>query len=220
MFLFKRKIRGLSVGHPLGRIEGLPPYLTDEEAVGLTGRLRAGDWSACEAVVYGCMRLVISVAGQYATWAPGKVHDLVSEGLVTLVACCRKVLAGAYDGENVVPYAVKSIHGRLTNYLCEDKVIPVPSRTQSSRDYVVPVPRVLSGYGAVTRPGRGPGTMLELRELIDAAIHTEQEREVIRMREHEMVDREIAEAMGLSVSRVAQLRHGVTQRFLELEGAR
>lgn len=61
-------------------------------------------------------------------------------------------------------------------------------------------------------------SMQDLRETLDACCETDAERTIIRMREQNYVDREIAEVLGLPLTTTYVLRRTIYARFLELTG--
>lgn len=217
MYLYGRRIRGASIPHPLGKLPGLPREIDATRLAELTERLRAGDWGAVDEIVTGCMRLAISIASQYAAHAIEKANDLVSEATLGIVEGCHLASIGEMEGDDLKKFLVAKIHGRLTAFLRRDHLVKVPYSTNRDSGFAVPVPKIhgiVHAAGAAGRPWHVP---LDTIELLEMSATTDQERAVVAMRAAEMVDREIADALHISLGRVAQIRDGIISRYQELE---
>ena len=103
------------------------PLLTPEEELALAKRCAAGDAEAVRQMVNSNLRLVVSVAREYAGRGV-PLMDLIQEGSIGLLAAAKKF---DYTMEcRFSTYATKWIRQGVTRYLAENaQVIRIPSYT-------------------------------------------------------------------------------------------
>lgn len=212
MFLLGKKIKGISITHPLGN--DLPEQMTDERKNELIAKLLTGDLSAVEALVRGHLRLAIHIAGQYAINAKNKAHDLVSEAILAVVMACHVIAANQLPPDTNYPgYIIVRIHSCLSRYLEKDHLIPVPRATvrlakKSGQTLKIPT-REHSEFDKEY----SHLTTFEIKDVLDQVIKNDLERQIIKLRSQSMVDREIADVLKISISKIAAIRAAVEERF-------
>lgn len=206
MYLFRKKIKGKSINHPLGNLPNLPKNVDPNYLNTLLDQLKSGNKYVIDEILRSHIRLAINIASQYAILMPYKTNDLVSEAMLTIINCCQN----PSEIENLSAYLISKIHSALARFIDEDNIIKIPTSTLY-RKKLKNLTRVsIQDYTKATR-------LQDIREMIDAAIKTEQERLIINLRAQSYVDKEISEIIGLSVSRIGQIRQEVYERYEKLE---
>lgn len=213
MFLFRQRIKGLSVKNDL--FDGLPKLPSDEVMSDLAARYRAGDDLARETIILSLMRLAISIACQYAVTKPNHADDFVAIANLTVVEAVNEVKSLGPD-ENLVGFVVAKVHDKISRAWSATEIINVPKATyyvkkKQDGEYQCPKRVKIRDYP------KDPGSILEIREILGLSIFNESERRVISMREDLYNDREIAEALGISISMVGVHKNRVAARFEQME---
>lgn len=212
MFLLGKKIKGVSITHPLSK--DLPEQMSDERKNELIAQLLSGDLSVIEELVRGHIRLAIHIAGQYAINAKNKSHDLVSEAILATVIACHIIASGELPADTNYPgYIIVKIHSYLSEYLANDHLIPVPRttlRAAKAKGEVITVPtRDCSQFDKEYNHL----TTFEIKDVLDTIIKNDLEQQIIQLRSQSMVDREIADVLKMSISKIAAIRADVEERF-------
>lgn len=212
MFLLGKKIKGISITHPLAT--DLPPQMSDERKLELITKLLTGDLSAVEELVRGHLRLAIHIAGQYAAYTKNKAHDLVSEAILAIIIACHAIADGEVtDDTNYPGYIIVQIHSRLSRYLEKDHLIPVPRATVRLKKSQGEVLKAPTREHSEFDKEYSHLTTFEIKDVLDTVIRNDLERQIIDLRSQSMVDREIADVLKISVSKIAAIRAAVEERF-------
>lgn len=175
--------------------------LKPEEAANEYRKLRNGDIESYEKLLFGHLRLGLSIVAHYATKYPNKVDDLVSEMLVALTNGCNRMANGSLDNHlsspNVGGYLNQTVTGRIKKFLQKERLVPLtdPRRTSDA---------VEEDFSD------------ELMEIVNKAIQDEDERRVITLRLKGFSDPQIAEQMEYSRGRIQQIRQNVVRRVKEM----
>jgi len=179
-----------------------------------------------EAIINGHLRFVMKLVSRLSYRAPHKINDLVGVALCALVKGANDLKSKS----NPSGYLNKKITWALRAFLCDDHIIPVPHTTwygkkmQSSiRDpislsetktekiddelWVTPLIAVHAKQEVST----------EIREILGMLPRNSRDAKIMVMRIQGYTDREIAINLGLSLSRVAQIRNELYNRYILLE---
>lgn len=217
MFFTKRKVRGVSVDHPLGKDERIPAKLEEQRLRILTQRLRSGQETAEERqeIAKGHIRLAIQIAGRYVSVAPTKSDDLVSCGLFGIAYAINKAQEKLVDDE-ITPWIVACIHRFCHRFLTTDQIVRVPPTTYADwKKRGMPLPEKISTHLLDENkiPGCNSGHLYDIKEMLELSAKDEEDRTIIRMRSEGYRDREIAERLKMSVSYICAKRSKIEQRF-------
>lgn len=209
MFLFRKKVRAKSIKHPLST---LAERKTDEEIAELALRLQNKDDSVVGEIVKAFIGLAINIAGQYATRVPNKESDLVAEAMIAIVEGCRILMDTGQPIDNIGAYLVYRMHYNIGLFLKRDQLIKIPLYEKKEG---LKLDGILNGLRDKLKP-RPDSNLFEIMESIEKSMISDEERIVIQLRSFGYKDPEIAAKLGLSVSRVNELKLKVRKRFRKL----
>ena len=215
MFLFRKKIKGLSLRNPLGDSTEIPEGMQSFEVESLVPSLKNGDLEAINTLILGHLRLAINIASQYAKQAPNKSSDLVSEAVLSLSDACHKASRGELKDDNLTAFVVSRIHSNLVNFLRKDLTLRVPHSTLYSHRRSGKNTAVLQRVPLIEGTARSQNrkASLEFLEILELSTSTDFERQVVALRIQSHNDREIAEMLNTNISRVSKARALVESRF-------
>jgi hypothetical protein len=206
-----------------------------------------GDDAAREKMIQSNIGLVMHCVDQFIGLYPTMKHlrdDLVASGLMGLVEAVNKMVEdGFIDDANPTGLMSLCIKHALGDTADGEAMIRIPPRTLKrkreqgielhppQRDFSVSAEYVdnleMIDYEDDERPRppvhtkstpRDPRRIDDMRQLIDAACENDTDREIVRLREARLVDREIAERLGLPRSTLQVMRRTIYARFLQLSG--
>jgi DNA-directed RNA polymerase specialized sigma subunit len=209
MYLFRQKLKGKPIDHPLGKTD---LELDDKRIHELLNQLKEGKKYPIDEIVQRHIKLAICISSQYALFAPQKAHDFVSEALLSILICCNTI--EKMKDDNLTGYIISRIHSKLSKALQEDNLIRIPRtssyrRRKEGKEIILPVRNIEYTNHNIK--------LLQIEDLIKKSIKTKQEKEVITLRRCSYTDHEIASILDLSPSRIAQIRTEVYERFKKLE---
>lgn len=201
-------------------------------------RVVAGDEAARKRMIEANMPMVLAKVDTFLKVYPFArpiYDDLISEGFLGLTEAVENL---GKNGDTTNPTGFISFHitgaiGRTVDaeypQIAEDHEAPRRHRKRRPRCEQMPVDPVPMVDLVVD-----PTAMVELRDLLEACCETDIDREIIRLRERgyqeeapdnlevcrepAMTDKEIAEALNLSVTTVYMLRRAIYARLLEKSG--
>lgn len=199
--------------------------LTEAEIPGLVIRLRNQDPEAIEKATLGLTRLGLQIVGRYLAVmrSDSLADDLVGAALEGIVDAVHRVSTSEAmtDHDNLRGFVVSTIHRYISEQIEKHSMVHVPGRTmrrkrKAGADVLEPSridfddPRVIRYRADYSRERE-----FEITDLLERAIESDEEREILRLRQEGFGDQEIAEQMGLSKTTVFVIRRGLETRFLE-----
>lgn len=203
--------------------------MTHENNNLLYGPVVSGDAKAREQMILQNIGLVHAIVDRYIIFIPplrNHRDDMLSLGTLGLIEAVNKMVE---DGpkEDPKPTGLMSLCiqrsvGTITESL---DGLRVPNRTRRRKiENGERVPRrqeVLLDFEGVKNNEvfvDDPRKLRDLRETLEACAENEVEHEILRLREAGLVDREIADQLGLSLTTIYVMRRVMYSRFLELTG--
>lgn len=242
MFLLGRKAKAKSLALPLGNID-YPERLAQDVQDNLVAKLRKGIGTEEDRtrLFNGHLRLAISIAARYANKVKGKDGDLVNEALLSLWNATGEMQEKLVDN-NFTPWCVTRIHSDLSAFLSRDHLIRVAQRTYSrhlseGKEVTFPKLQSLTYYDeeedfdpeeqvqpkcvaksiCTTFEVNNNQEVIDIQDMINKAVTTENERRVVDYRRRGFNGPEIAQKMNKSSAWVSQIIRKVEARFEELE---
>lgn len=191
----------MAVLSPRG-FDQLPPQLECKDLESLLAGHRAGDPDAREALILGHMRLAVSIAQRFKSPRHTSL-ELQTEAVSTLVRLVDQAPEGNFGA-----YIAVSIRRSLQQYIVNDTSVRIPPSTVRRNGMVQ--------YCQVSLPktkARESRIQLEVRELVEMAITTPVQREVIDLRLQNMTYKEIADETGLGQSTIRTCWDKFVKRF-------
>ncbi len=137
MNAFQRKIKSLTHGKFIvKRLANIPNRISSEEMEQLVIKLRTfkDDQESKEfivvrdQIVYGHMRLAISIASRFSFLNKHRAEDLIAEAFLILVKKVNQAVIALKDN-NITPYLTSSLHGELSEFISKDRSMKMPNRT-------------------------------------------------------------------------------------------
>lgn len=121
------KSRGRGFKHPLSMENLRQPWTEDELKSLVMDFLEKGNEESKTLIIEGHIRLAMSIAARYIDHFPSKTDDIVSEALLAVTESV--VLAPGRLGPpfNISGWITRSIHNRISNFLCRDFVVRIPN---------------------------------------------------------------------------------------------
>lgn len=190
----------------------------------------AGDAEAREQMIQSNIGLIMTEVDRFLIFLPHfqwMQDDLISHGLIGLVEAVNKMQTDGYvENANPTTLMGRCIKTNIGRAIEQAQDVRIPTRTKKrklSQGIEVQVPEKVETIfdDGEEDPGRfsyDPHPMQQLRHTLDACCETDEEREIIRLREEGYVDREIAEILGLPQTTTYVMRRTLYARFLELTG--
>lgn len=207
MFLLGKQARPVSIRYPFGKTP--PPPITETRLAELVVKLKAGDKSVIDEIVSGHLRLIIYIAGCYASLEPKKAKDLVGEASLALVKACHEVEKMKTDSfGKFVSYRVHDACGR---FILRDRLIPLSDHARykaGQKDKQILANKEIAGREL------SPLNKMILDEKIQAAVKTEQEKKIFELKCAGYFFREIEEITGIPHNTAHQIFKVVKNRFL------
>lgn len=219
MFLMNKTCKGVFIKH---QIVKQAKELTDEELLKQTNDLKSGQLSVVEPMVRHFIRLAVSVASRYAK-RNKNTHDLVSEAITGLMQAMQEITQGKLLDDNVAAFVTARMHANISRYIKHDALVRVPYSTilqaRKSEKERLGLRQQPLIFDNLYRPGRIKKTEAaqSVRESIEAAVKSDLERKVVQLRVQSYVDKEIAEMLELSTTKVHAIRERIRKRFEQLE---
>ncbi len=203
MYLFGRKIKAQSIKNPYNI--ALPSRWSESRESEILMSLREGrGHEVIDEIVHNFLPAAINIAGQYAHGSD-KALDYLQEAVLAIYSACENI---DKLGEHPFNRFVKiHIHRRISKYIDHDQVVRTPGCT-SRRTGKIPASTV-----AIGEHGKNHNTLCELNEILNLAIKTPREREVIDLRKESFNDSDIALILCMQSHDVWLLRNRVRKRF-------
>lgn len=212
MYLFKKRIPRVSIGHPLSKIA---KRFTDDEMEKMTNQLKEGDRTVIQEILAGHAQLAISIAAQYANLARGKNKgmDLVSEAMLSMLRTCEKMI-GVKDYEGpITGRLISRLHSDLSKFLLHDSIVRIPAKAQFLKKDLTAQAAL---YGLKVRLSiLRPVILDDLLDILDHSIRTPKERRIIDLRRKGYTDLEIGKLLDIDSRTVGKIRKNIEQRFDE-----
>lgn len=170
-------------------------------------------------------RLALQIVGRYLAVlrSDSLADDLVGAALEGLVDAVHRVSTGEAmkDHDNLRGFVTSTIHRYVSEHLERHRAVHVPGRTvrhrrQHGQDSTGPGQIALDDPRVLRFRAEHPRELeVEIKDLLEAVIQSEDERTILRLRQEGLGDADIAEQMGLSKTTVFVIRQGLEKRFLE-----
>lgn len=221
-WLFRKKIKGISIHHPLAHLTNLNK-LPDDEKDSLTERLKSGDTEAAEPIIRGHIKLAINIASQYANVDRTKADDLVSTAMHALVEGCIRVADGALTDNGITGYLMGRVHYHCSNFIRNDRMLgphfdTMARRLRAGKPAGDVIRQTISDEIAKPRLKSDQSlNMTEIEDILNKAILTRRERRIIELKQEGFNVREIAARLAISKTVVSSDLCAVKRRFEELE---
>lgn len=190
----------------------------------------AGDPEVREKMIQSNIGLVMTEVNRFLIFLPQFEHsrdDLIGYGMVGLVEAVNKMSeSGKVEDANPTAFMAICVRRAIGAALEKEEDVRVPMRTRNRKkqqgvDVGLSKTETIFDDGeeeSTSKYFHDPRPMQELRLLLDACCETEDEREIMRLREEGYVDREIAGILGLPQTTTYVMRRTLYARFLELTG--
>lgn len=137
MYLGKRVVKARSF------VSGIDPKqlvkLSETEKLILVQRLRMSIPGTdsykliTDKLIEGHIGLTISIVGRYANYLPKKTDDMLGVGLLALTEAVNDYQEAAKDN-NITPYIVSCIHGKIANYTKVNYSVVIKTRYQIDKE--------------------------------------------------------------------------------------
>lgn len=216
----------------INRITAWAEPATKESNEQLYHLVALGLESARDEMIEKNLGLVVSLVNRFLLFVPQLQcyrEDLISIGNIGLVSAVNKMAAeGVVDNANPTALISACVSNELGRKAEECNMIRVPqrSRARSKKEDNVDLNSPACKSFAEGIDGKSlnevlaydPRPMEELRAILDACCETDEEREIMRLREEGNVDREIAEILGIPLTTTYVMRRTLYARFLEFSG--
>ncbi len=210
MFLLGKKARPCSIRYPFGKSPS--PRITDERLDELVGKLKAGDRSVIDEIVLGHLKLVVFIAGCYASLEPKKSKDLVQEAAFAVVQACHEIHKMNTDCfSQFVSYRIHEACGRFVH---RDRLIPLSTHARyeaGQKDKKIMPNKEVAGKEL------SPLNKMILDETIHLAVKTEEERKIFDLKCAGYTFREIQELTGINYKTASLIFKVIEKRFLRGE---
>lgn len=139
-------------------------------------------------------------------------EELIGVALLTLSGVPDEVASGRMTDDNILGYLFCRIKTRCQEFKRRDHIIPVHHKQVMKGKYIMK-PQSLSGLAIEQQQ---EVNVSELESIIKKSIITEGERLVIMYRRDGLTNKEIANALGCSESKVLRTINTVEKRFDDL----
>ncbi len=232
-YLLGKKIKGISISHPLGTIE----RVAESELSDLVKKLEQGDVKAKDALIKGHVKLAIHIAGQYAVSNPRVAHDLVSEAMFAITEGCDRWMKGLVESESFTGYIVCRIHSKCTYLLRKMKLFGIShsgyiKKRNKSEDGTVVVAKQTRLMGSVTTERRigaidrgsrngHPWVMrlslYELKDILESTTKTDLQSEILRLKMMGYSVAEVSRELGIPLIKVYRDLEQIRERFERIE---
>lgn len=157
-------------------------------------------------IAEGHLYLAILVTARYMIYRKRMSLDMLSEALYGMFEALLKAPDKLYDLE-ITPYIVTYMKKYVKKFITEDATIRVPDTSKRRK-------RVVHKYTSmVDEVPDTEDSIKQLRESIYASTRNDFEREVIKYREQQLKDRQIAAKLNCSREKVCKARRSVYLRF-------
>ena len=180
----------------------------------LAEQLRLGCQKTRTQMIEGYMALVHSKVNRWLQICPGLQYleqDMVSEGYLAIVKAIDKISKGDRpDNSNVTAYVSVAIIHAIGDFLERNDTIRVPRSSDSN----VPVIETIFENRA---PLSNSEDTIEVREMIERACLTSEDRAIVNLLSLGYNEREIANELDMPRSTVNMLRAEIHERFTQLE---
>lgn len=171
-------------------------------------------------MIEGHIRLAMSLVAEFAMRAPNRTNEMVSVALEALIDGIEMIERGAIDHHsvpNITGYLIMTVRGRISKFLTGDGVFRCDLKTykklkDSGKDMPIVILDLSSRH---LRIPVLPSSEMELKELFNAIAQDKKEKQVLDLRIVGYNDPQIAQMMGLTKQRVAQIRKKIGEKFLE-----
>ncbi len=213
MFLYKKRVKGKKINH---QINNLKEKIAPEQLESLVLRLRMGDQSVINEIVEGHLRLIINIASQYAAYTGDDGLDYISEGFLAAVMILRKKL----NDNQVTGLIACAVHRRISHYIDRARhkkkhegISTTPKFFQdrgSNQDETLSVGLYSSQFEKAVEGDYG---IHDIREVMDKVCETDQEKQIMKLREYGYTDQEIGNQVGLCNTKVYRIRQSIRRRF-------
>jgi RNA polymerase sigma factor (sigma-70 family) len=238
---FQRKIRSIGHGKFLShRFKNLPEKLESEELEKLVIELKSkpNNEEIRNKIINSHLRLGVSIASRYGSKHNNRIDDLVGEMFLALVEGVIKFCKDSSYDNNITPYLVSRIHGKLSTYIENDRVIHMPGRTVrhytatgSSKLDKIPNQVYLNQGSRDSElndsyegTGRFDGQYIlpetvddnsesEVLEILNKVTNNFIEKRIIQLRAEGYSYREIGPMVGYSQSSIATMIAAIEKRF-------
>jgi len=198
----------------------VPAKLSDEEKLMLVDDLQRGGDSEIRhqgqvttrrsLLIESHIDFIISIAIRYDY---PDIHELVSEGLLTLTRSVDRFISGDLENTNISGYINVAVHRAIQRFICDDAIIPV--KPDAYRKGVRTAVR--SGFAHITKTTPDATPAVDVRDALAHVTKTPNQKIVAKC----MLDggyklKDMAKLCNLSVPRVSQIKRGLTVRFQEV----
>lgn len=194
-------------------IRNLPRPLEPERLKTLVQRLRQGDESVKSEIIYGHLRLAISIVGQNAR--NNNDSDMLGEVFLQLVRAVNRAGSKLTD-DNITAYLASNMRWSCRQVLRRDRLLHVPLKALKKGRKPFNRITVESPEETLFQPELDH----HFTELLDLVINTPIENEVIQQRIAGYTDEQIAAHFKRSRSFVQHTRSTIETRFAEKESRR
>jgi len=193
----------------------LPVPLPVDEVPSLVQCLRNGDSIAKTRLVEGHMGLASQIVGRYIARFDLNnqelIDDLWAEAMYAVTLAVELAKTNLKD-DNITPYIVTTVHDKVSDCLARDRLIPVPPRTYRRHGGKVQPPRVVSGESSLKSLSHSLSKIIA-DDLLEQALRTNVEREIVRMRLKGMTDSRIGKVLGMGVMQIGRVRAAIERRY-------
>jgi RNA polymerase sigma factor (sigma-70 family) len=219
MWLKNKRIRGISITHPLAD-SSMRKGLSDEEQLLISLELKRGNKQSVDRLINAYSRLIMNIVSQYAAVGFGNhVDDLVSIAFLAAIEACDEVTKGKLKDDNIIGYMITRIHTKMHNSTFTFNVINLPNTTMRRKfkkgDKLKPL--VIARLSDAIRDDKVSTNLVEIRDTLDAAITTPLERDIVKYREQRYTYAEVAEKLGYSTGHIQQTMMRIQQRYEQME---
>jgi RNA polymerase sigma factor (sigma-70 family) len=156
------------------------------------------------------MAIAMQIVGRYVT-VKGRFDDeWVSVAFLAVVQAVKRAQHTLIN-DNITPYIISAVHSALSEFMAEDRVIPIPYSTLR-RNKLQPPTITNKGDAEIFSHEK----QIVARELLESACITPVDRKIIDMRVRGYTDSDIAKAIGISRQYVQTIRAKLEKRIKEL----
>ena len=220
-FLLGKRTKSRSIKHPLGDRNDIQ-VLDADKIRELKARLVAGDSQAVDELTKAHIRMAIYIAGQYAMLLPDHAEDLVSEAMLGIAKACDQLAKRDVPDEQVTTFIAGRIHNLCSKLVRRTGEFRIPFTTavrkkKEGKEVIVPQQHEIPYSQPGTKASKDKQVVFnhpkmcvnsedkatELRDILNKAIKTLRQREVMDLMLEGYGIREIADKLQLTKSLVS-----------------
>lgn len=216
------------------KIKNLPSQIEKKELEKLVIQLRKGDKKVINKIVEGHLCLALSIAARWGYLFANKIDDIVGVAQLELVNATYRAITNLKDN-NITFYLSASIHGAIKEFVENDNVINMPSRT--IRYYIKKgdiradnIPKEISlleqnpefelrdqaSYIVPEITKDNEEKLIEVQELINKITNDYLEKKIIFLRAQGYTYDEIGPKVGYSSTKICIIVQSIEKKFNKL----